>query len=180
MAIIPRPDVIKIVAVGDGGVGKTTMLNVLIKGIYDDETKMTIGFDIFSREVEIDGKAYSVVIWDLGGQDRFKFFLHQNNDIFIRGAQGVLLMFDLTRIQTLQELKFWVELCRKDNSNIPILLIGSKLDLSDQIVINDNDLKELKEDYKCIGWIKISSKDRTNLDKIFTLILTPILKSYQK
>ena len=177
MAVIPRPDVIKLVAVGDGGVGKTTMLNVLVKGIYDDETKMTVGFDIFSKEVLIDGRAYSVVIWDLGGQDRFKFFLHQENDIFIKGTQGVLLIFDLTRFQPLEEFKFWVNLCRKENFNIPILLIGSKLDLDEQIVYKDSDLEEMKEEFKCIEWIRISSKTRENLDKIFKLILTPILKS---
>jgi GTP-binding nuclear protein Ran len=81
----------KIIAAGDGGVGKTTMFRKYITGQFDFETKMTIGVEIFNKDHVIEnGRIAALQLWDFGGQERFRFFL----DNFVLGANGVFLMFD--------------------------------------------------------------------------------------
>ncbi len=66
MSYLLDPKYFKIVVAGDGGVGKTTLLHRYVNGEFLEETSMTLGLDIFNKEVEISGKSYKVLFWDVG------------------------------------------------------------------------------------------------------------------
>ena len=93
----------KIVVIGEGGVGKTTLLHRSVSNIFVDSTKMTIGSDFFMKKIEkIDEKninQLNLLLWDFAGQERFRFILKD----YVRGAEGVLLCFDLSRFPTLKD-----------------------------------------------------------------------------
>ena len=116
-----RPLVLKVLTAGEGGVGKTTLLPTYIEGQFLSETKMTIGVEFFLKELNVDGWDIILQLWDFGGQERFRFLL----DSYVTGAKGALLMFDLTRTLTLENLEQWIDICRKDNPNMPILFLGT-------------------------------------------------------
>ncbi len=167
-----KSKVLKILISGEGGVGKTTMLHRYIKGKFIDGLHMTIGVEFFLKELELEGENVMLQIWDFGGQERFRFLLKN----YARGAKGALLMFDLTRPVTLENLDQWVEICRDENPELPIIFLGSKLDLVNLITIKDEFALTYKEKYNLFNFLKISSKTGENVELVFELLAKEIMK----
>ncbi len=164
--------ILKILTAGEGGVGKTTLLHRYVEGKFNADTKMTIGVEFFLKEVDIDGKQCTLQLWDFGGQERFRFLLES----YVLGAKGALLMFDLTRPMTLENLQQWVNICRKGDSNLPILFLGTKLDLVNDIMVDDDYALSFKEQFELFDYLKISSKSGENVSEAFDLITKKILE----
>jgi len=97
-------------------------------------------------------------------------------DSYTLGAKGAFLMFDLTRFMTLDYLDQWVELVRKYNPDLPILFLGTKADLEDQICIEDDYIEEFKEAFNLFGYLKVSSKTGQNVDNAFEILTKQILR----
>ncbi len=167
--------ILKILTAGEGGVGKTTLLHRYVEGKFSAETKMTIGVEFFLKEVEVDGKQCTLQLWDFGGQERFRFLLES----YVLGAKGALLLFDLTRPMTLENLQQWVNLVRKGNNGIPILFLGTKLDLLEDLMVDDEYALSFKEQFKLFDYIKISSKSGENVQKSFELLTQRILEKQE-
>lgn len=162
----------KIIALGDGGVGKTTLLNRFVDGKFIDGTKLTVGVDFFEKNLQLsEDHRVALQIWDFGGQERFQF-MHQ---AYIKGAKGILLLFDLTRIRTLDNMEKWVNLSRSDNPDIPILFIGSKADLENEIMVDDDYALEYKEHFNFMDFMRVSSKTGKNVHEAFEKIARKIL-----
>ena len=114
---------------GAGGVGKTTLIHKLAHNQFLEDTKITIGIEFSVYNLTLDGDEYSLQLWDLGGQKRFRFVL----DSYTIGAKGALLLYDLTRMSSMNELEEWVGILRKHNPNLPILFVGTKKQAKDAI-----------------------------------------------
>ena len=164
--------VLKILIAGDGGVGKTTLLHRYIKGNFLKDTDMTMGVEFFSKKLKIGEYEIDLQLWDFGGQEQFRHLLPK----YILGAHGALLLFDLTRTGTLFNLEDWVNIIRKHDPNLPILFIGSKLDIIDEIQVDDDYILELKEEFKFFDSLKVSSKTGENISDIFETITRKILE----
>ena len=164
--------ILKILTAGEGGVGKTTLLHRYVEGKFSADTKMTIGVEFFLKEVVIDGKQCTLQLWDFGGQERFRFLLES----YVLGAKGALLMFDLTRPMTLENLHQWVDICRKGDSNLPILFVGTKIDLVNDIMVNDDYALSFKEQFDLFDFLKISSKSGENVSEAFENLTRKILE----
>ncbi|MBD3211622.1 MAG: GTP-binding protein [Candidatus Lokiarchaeota archaeon] len=171
-----KPIVLKVLTAGEGGVGKTTLLHRYVEGKFEANTKMTIGVEFFLKEVNIEGKNIMLQLWDFGGQERFRFLLKS----YTSGAKGALLMFDLTRPLTLDRIGQWIEICRSDNDQLPILFLGTKNDLKDEISVNEEYVEELMEQYDLIDYLKISSKTGENVRKSFEILTINILEELGK
>jgi len=169
---VTKKFILKILTAGEGGVGKTTLLRRYVEGKFSAETKMTIGVEFFLKEVEVDGKQCTLQLWDFGGQERFRFLLES----YVLGAKGALLMFDLTRPMTLENLEEWVNLVRRSDNTIPVLFIGTKLDLETDIMVEDNYALQFKDNYKLFDFLKISSKTGQNVQESFELLTRKILE----
>lgn len=165
--------IIKIVIGGDGGVGKTTLLNRFVHDEFELKTQMTKGIEFFHKEIEIEDKNYELVIWDLGGQTQFKRLFTKSK--WIEGTLGALVLFDLTRFNSLNNIYFWLDLLDQ-HGDIPILIIGSKLDMIDgdtkdidDVVLN---LLEVNDNY--FDYIKTSSLTGENINESFELLVRKI------
>ncbi|KKN44673.1 hypothetical protein LCGC14_0690830 [marine sediment metagenome] len=169
---MPKKYILKILTAGEGGVGKTTLLTRYVEGKFSAETKMTIGVEFFLKETEIDDKQCTLQLWDFGGQERFRFLLES----YVLGAKGALLMFDLTRYQTLENLEQWVKIVRKGDPNLPILFLGTKIDLVDEIMVDDEYAHEFIEQFSLMGFMKISSKTGENVNDAFNTLTKKILE----
>ncbi len=166
-----KPIVLKILTAGEGGVGKTTLLRRYVEGRFIESTKMTIGVEFFLKKLDINGRKVTLQLWDFGGQDRFRFLLKS----YATGAKGALLMFDLTRPNTLDNLDQWLKICRSENPNLPIVFLGTKLDRKDEIGVPDDYALEIKEELNLVDYIKISSKTGENVQKSFITLTKSIL-----
>lgn len=167
-----KPIVLKVLTAGEGGVGKTTLLHRYVEGKFSSDTKMTIGVEFFLKELNVDGQKVMLQLWDFGGQERFRFLLES----YVIGARGALLLFDLTRAMTLENLEQWVNICRKEDPNLPILFLGSKADLVEDICVEEEYIKEFKETFNLYDYLKISSKTGENVQNSFENLTREIIK----
>ncbi|MBD3186929.1 GTP-binding protein [Candidatus Bathyarchaeota archaeon] len=119
----------KLVVGGQGGVGKTTILHRYIHNEFIEDTKMTIGCQFHTEALERQGRKISLVMWDLGGQDRFRFIQGE----YVKGASAAFVLFDMSRYMTLEASREWIAMIRENSTpNLPIVLVGTKLDLISQ------------------------------------------------
>ena len=170
---MPKPILVKTITTGDGGVGKTTLLHRYVEGHFLAETRITLGVDFFLKEVKTDRKKILFQIWDFGGQQHFRSLLSN----YARGARGALLLFDLTRPSSLDQIEQWVDICRRDNPDIPILLLGTKLDLEDSISIDDEYAKAFTKDFNFFNYLKVSSKTGENVNLAFKVLAKEIIRN---
>ncbi len=172
---MPPDYTFKVITGGEGGVGKTTLLRRYVDNKFEQETKMTIGVDIFQKTIILaNKKTISLQLWDFGGQERFRFFL----DGFVRGAKGALILFDLTRqVSSTERIKEWVNIVRKYDKTLPIILIGAKADMIDNTSNGDNFILEIMKEFNFIEYLKISSKTGLNVAKAFEDLVNVLIKN---
>ncbi len=128
---------IKIVIGGAGGVGKTTYLHRFIHNRFIADTTLTIGISFLTKNIQRNGQSMVLTLWDLGGQERFRFLQHT----YVRGAQAGIVFFDMSCLTSTYQIKEWVDLFRNNNStDIPIILGGTKLDC-----VSSGELDSIKE-----------------------------------
>jgi small GTP-binding protein len=164
--------VLKTIITGEGGVGKTTLLHRYIEGKFIVDTKMTIGVEFFLKELDIDGEKVLLQIWDFGGQERFRFLLKN----YAKGAKGALFLFDLTRPVSLESIEEWLEICRGEDPRVPVLLIGSKADLSESVVLDESFIHKFKDKYDLFDFMKVSSKTGDNVESAFECLAREIVR----
>jgi small GTP-binding protein len=168
----------KICIVGDGAVGKTTILHQYVDDKFVEDTKVTIGTNLFIKRITLPNKNVQITlqIWDLGGQERF-FAVRPN---FYAGAHGIIYTFDLTRRFSLMNLTKWKEEIERVIKQKPSILIGNKLDLVDgdmnRPILKDEGL-ETKEELCASCYIETSAKENIGIDKVFLRIAQEIFDS---
>jgi small GTP-binding protein len=151
--------VYKLVIAGDGGIGKTTLTKVFCNNEYLDQI-MTIGVDLHSKVAYLKGVKQDLQIWDLSGQTQFRFMLED----FVRMANGVILGFDCTNVQSFLNLLEWFELIRSIEPDAPIYLIATKRDRDYHLALNAERAMQFVSDHKLLGFSETSAKDYLNVD----------------
>ena len=168
----------KIVICGASSVGKTCLFNRYCFNSFDFDTSPTIGINFHSVHLRINFKEnpdeikenYIVnSIFDFGGQERFIPLLPR----FIEGANGALLVFDLVNTFTFSQLDFWYEQLNEFtiNSDIPIILVGSKSDLLEKTttseIVDDKLIQEFVSEKQLDGFYRTSSLENYNVLEVF-------------
>ncbi len=164
--------VLKLIIAGDGGIGKTTLMKSFCYDQFIEDQKITVGGEIFIKKFIIKGSEGYMQVWDLSGQDRFRFFFEN----LIRGATAAILGFDVVRRKSFMDLKVWLELLRKNTPNLPITLIGTKLDIGYHPTLNAMMAQTFVKDNNLLEFTEISSKTRLNIDKPFKILVKSINK----
>ena len=173
---MPKTNVFKVIVSGEGGVGKTTLLHRYVDGVFKADTRLTIGVEFQLKTIVVNGVQVILQIWDLGGQERFRFLLKN----YVKGSKGAILMFDLTRPLTLVAIDNWIEICRDETPDLPILFLGSKADLADLIHLEESYILEFIEKYDFFDYLKVSSKTGLNVDRAFELLAKKIVIDQKK
>ncbi|MGQ4833604.1 MAG: Rab family GTPase [Candidatus Asgardarchaeia archaeon] len=182
--------IFKLVLIGDGGVGKTSLKNRFLFNQFTEGYSMTIGVDFATKDVTIEYPEKNItfnvryLISDLAGQERFE----QVRGLFYNGAKGALAVFDLTRPESLYNLKKWIKELILNAGRVPFIVIGNKADLCSQpgysciknLEIADF-LAEIEEEYSFkIRFLKTSAKDGTNVARAFEIIGKILIDDYIK
>ncbi len=163
----------KIVIVGDGGVGKSTMVQRLITGEFIPQ-KITIGTDLAIHNIKVNETiSANLQIWDFAGERRFRIFLPN----YSRGATGCLLCYDITRRSSFENLEEWYQIVNINAEDPVFILVGEKADLADiRRSVEFDQAIEFKEKYNIEYFIETSSKSGENNNKIFETLTHLILK----
>jgi len=165
----------KVCIVGNGGVGKTTLLQRYITGQFFLDTKVTIGLDIGVKYLTVEGTRITLQIWDFGGEDRFRFLLPN----YTRGAFGGIFMYDLTRPHSLRNIDEWIKIFRQEqhkNFQAPLILVGGKSDLTDRRLITEKKAKKIVKSYNLSHHFECSAKTGENIEIIFDTLIQTIMK----
>ncbi len=161
---------IKIVVAGDGGVGKTSLLNRYVSETFLTAMKMTIGTDFFSKVMERQNSVVKLQLWDFGGEKRFRFLLPG----YCKGARGVLLAFDLNDFTTLMSLDEWIQIIKENTIDPKIILVGTKVDIAGG-VMEEEFIRDFCEKHNIHEFIPTSSKTGKNVDFVFQELVDRIL-----
>ncbi len=165
----------KIIAGGMGGVGKTTFLFRYLTHQFVSDTALTVGVQLHSHNVEVNGKRVGLILWDLGGQERFRFI----QPTYMKGAAAALLFYDTSRLTTLFELRSWITMIRQHASaTVPILLVGTKMDIVEQDMLIEaiNEAKEFGKEQELNGQIVTSSKTGENIEEAVNTVIGAIME----
>jgi GTP-binding nuclear protein Ran len=159
MTVVLPHRVIKLAVVGDGGVGKSTLISRLATGEFIDKS-MTIGFDVESWTITTNSDTESIKIacFDFGGQKQFRFF----QGSLIIGAKAALIVFDCNSYLSLTKIREWINLL----VGVPQdkrLLVGTKLDLGFGIL--HEEIEELASEFN-LDYVLISSKTGENFEEL--------------
>ncbi|CAI5505120.1 unnamed protein product [Closterium sp. Naga37s-1] len=160
----------KVVLVGDSGVGKSNLISRFTRNEFNMESKSTIGVEFATRSIEVDGKTVKAQIWDMAGQERYRAI----TSAYYRGAVGALLVYDITRQVTFDNVERWLkELRDHGDQSIIITLVGNKCDLRHlrKVSLEKGQAFAEKEGF---FFIETSALDATNVEDAFTQILTEI------
>ncbi|KAF2076118.1 hypothetical protein CYY_002580 [Polysphondylium violaceum] len=146
----------KVVLLGEGCVGKTSIVLRYIQNTFNDKHLMTQHAGFFQKNINIAGKRVQLTIWDTAGQERF----HALGPIYYRGSQGALVVYDITDNDSFVKAKNWIkELKTMLGNDISLCIIGNKADLEKSRVIP---LAEAESYAKSVGAIHYSTSAKLN------------------
>jgi len=162
---------VKILLVGDAGVGKSSLLLRFADDTFTSTFISTIGVDFKIRTVEIGGLRVKAQIWDTAGQERFRTITSS----YYRGARGFLLVFDVSDVESFNNLRAWFnEIEGYASEERTILLIGHKQDMYDQRQV-DREVAEKFATEHGMDYVEASAKTGENVDEAFIQLLTTIV-----
>ena len=132
-------DDLKVILVGEVGTGKTSLIKTSIGLEFQDKLESTQSSSIFQKQMKIDDKAYTVNLWDTIGQEQYRSL----TKLFMKGAKIVIFVYDITRLNTFEQLDFWYENSKEVLGEKPVLgLVGNKADLYMKEKVKEEDAEE--------------------------------------
>ncbi|MHA1378911.1 MAG: GTP-binding protein [Candidatus Helarchaeota archaeon] len=161
---------LKVIAVGDGAVGKTALTIRYTQGTFKDDYKMTIGVDFSLKMVETDGIRSKLQVWDTGGQEQFAYV----RPLYYKGSLGGIVVFDKTNRQSFLNVPRWFKEVYDNCSNtIPLILVGNKIDLPD-IQVTTEEAEELAKEFNTV-YFEASAKSGKSVKDIFETLTRMII-----
>ncbi|XP_044470647.1 ras-related protein Rab7-like [Mangifera indica] len=168
-----RRNLLKVIVLGDSGVGKTSLMNQYVYNKFSPRYKATIGADFVTKELQIDDKLVTLQIWDTAGQERFQSL----GAAFYRGADCCVLVYDVNVLKSFESLHNWREEFLKqanpaDPETFPFILIGNKLDIDggNSRVVLERQAREWCASRGNMPYFETSAKEHYNIDEAFLCV----------
>ena len=167
---------LSIITLGDTTVGKTCLAQRFIGQEFKDIKLSTIGQECFIKIVNINNHEIKIKIWDTAGQERYRSIAISS----IRNANGVLLVYDITKKNTYETLEYWFKQIKNvlEIKDTPIVLIGNKIDLKDSREVLYEKGEEFAKDHG-IKFFECSAKSKINVDEAFNCLINDIYKKHE-
>ena len=167
---------LKVIILGDSGVGKTSLMNQYVNKKFSNQYKATIGADFLTKEVTVDDRLVTMQIWDTAGQERFQSL----GVAFYRGADSCVLVFDVNVAKTFENLDSWrdeflIQAGPRDPDNFPFVVLGNKIDLDSRVVSQKRALAWCQAKGN-IPYFETSAKEAINVEQAFQVIARNALK----
>lgn len=169
-------NLIKVLILGDSAVGKSNFIFRFVENRFSDSYVSTIGFDCKSHIVTLPNtkKIVKIQVWDTAGQERY---MSINKNLFLR-VQGIILLYDVTKTDSFEHITNWLKSIREICDNIPIVLVGNKIDLPDKVITTEEG-QEMAKKYN-IEFLEASAKDGTNVKESFCTLAESVLQIVKK
>ena len=167
---------IKIIVVGDSGVGKTNLINRFTSDKFDTNSKATIGVEFVYKTLKINKEVIKVEVWDTAGQERYRAITSS----YYKGAKGAIIVYDISNEDSFNNVESWMnEVIKKGKTDMQFLLVGNKKDL-----INDRKVTEQKGIDKAkelnMNLFEASALEKTNVNEAFNYLVKEIYLNIRK
>jgi len=168
---------LKIIVLGESGVGKTSLLIRYVENRFTLNTKSTIGANFLTKRIEVDDKVATCQIWDTAGQERFQGL----GTAFYRGSDGVIFVFDVTQRKSFEELEQWkkaflIQVGQEGNDKFPMIILANKVDMEDKREVSQKELREWCSKHN-LTWFETSAKEGSNVDRAFEEIASLVIQN---
>lgn len=167
---------LKVIILGDSGVGKTSLMNQYVNKKFSNQYKATIGADFLTKEVLVDDRLVTMQIWDTAGQERFQSL----GTAFYRGADCCVLVFDVMVQKTFETLESWrdeflIQSSPRNPEKFPFVVLGNKIDLDNRVVSNRRAMAWCQNKNN-IPYFETSAKQNINIELAFQTIAKKALE----
>lgn len=165
-----KKTLLKVIILGDSGVGKTSLMNRYVNKKFSTQYKATIGADFVTKDVVVDDKLVTMQIWDTAGQERFQSL----GVAFYRGADCCVLVYDVTAPTTFKSLDSWrdeflIQASPRDPENFPFIVIGNKIDQENRAV-SAKRAQAWCQSKNNIPYFETSAKEAVNVESAFITV----------
>jgi small GTP-binding protein len=161
----------KIVVIGDGGVGKTSLIKKYTQGTFEKDYIKTIGAQFTKLEKEINGDKISLIFWDIAGQNSYSFM----NPLFYRESRACIIVFSLEEnelgTESFTHIENWYEELKMRCTDIPVVLFANKVDLIDENNLNTSKLQEIARRLDIFSYYITSAKTGQRVNEAFNAII---------
>ncbi len=168
---------IKFIFVGLNGVGKTSIINQYLEKTFTENYLMTIGSDKTMKNIKIDGKEVTLEICDTTGHEEYR----KINEIFMKNTDIALIVYDITKRESFEELTEWINSVKEINNNKNVIfgIAANKSDLYEQKVVNKNEGEEFAKKNNSL-FFETSAKDYDSVENVFINLTKEYLKNKEK
>lgn len=166
---------IKVLVLGDSNVGKTNFITQYTEKKFDENYVSTLGIDFKTKNIQLNNKTIKLQIWDSVGQEKY---MSINRNLFMK-VQGILLIYDITDLNSFEHLDNWMKRIKEVNEFMPLILVANKCDLQDERVIS----KDEGNDYAIrnkITFIEASAYKDINVDLAFKKLCEEIMRRFEE
>lgn len=163
---------LKVIILGDSGVGKTSLMNQYVNKKFSVSYKATIGADFLTKEVLVDDRLVTMQIWDTAGQERFQSL----GVAFYRGADCCVLVYDVNNAKSFDTLDSWrdeflIQASPRDADAFPFVVIGNKIDVEEnKRMISQKRAMSFCQSKGGIPYFETSAKEAINVEQAFEVI----------
>ena len=167
---------IKVTVIGDGGVGKTSLIQKFTQGIFKTDYTKTIGAQLTNYETEIEGYRIELIFWDIAGQDD----LHFLRPSFYRGSKAAIIVYSLEKNdlgrRSFEHTVKWHEDVKQFCGEIPVVVFANKVDLIEEQSLDKTKIQNLVKEHNFLGYYITSAKTGQGLDEAFNDLIKERLR----
>ena len=169
----------KITVIGDGFVGKTSLISKFTQGNFQEDYIQTIGAQFSEYVKDIEGDRCELFFWDIAGQDEFNFL----RPAFYKSSLASIVVFSLEENdfgrKSLKHIEKWNKEIKKFCGDIPVILFGNKVDLVNESNLNDDKILKFIDKGIYIDYFRTSAKTGQNVEKAFHRIINELYNKYK-
>ena len=167
---------IKIILLGDSGVGKSCIINRYINNVYNPNTETTFGSSYSSKSIKKTDIEYKLNIWDTTGQEKY----HSITNLFIKGSSVVILVYSIESLSSFEGLNYWYDSIKEnlEGTEYILVIIGAKSDLikDDEEVVSEDEARKFAQERNALFKLVSSKEDPGGINNLFNTILDEVIK----
>lgn len=175
---IDTQDLIKLVFLGDSGVGKTNIMSRFSSDVFNMNSKPTIGVDFAVKTIKFMNHYIKLQIWDTAGQERYRTF----TSAYFKDAHGIIIVYDVTSRDSFNNIREWMKIAYDhiDKNKASLIFLGNKTDLTEERDVNFDEGVDIAKEYRAM-FMEVSAFNNTtkNINKAFYMLVKDIVPKYE-